>query len=335
METLNIKGTCDFFKRHAKLLICVFLISGLVSAGLSLLLTNYYKSQALLLPSAINSLSKSYLNEGDRLDPYLFGTEKESEYIMEMLGSWPILEKTAIKFNLKEHYGINNGPAAGDRLLLKLQKNIQIKRSDYLGVKLTVWDKDPKYAADIANFMIKELTSLRTEMKREKADSIKSSLEVSKQRLLDDIDILADSLSKIAADANIYKPENYADRMAQEIAKQVASGNGAGVARLEQKMDTLSKYGPKLANLMEQLEYKRKNLQNWDAHYEQAVLDLNAQIPTDFVVEYANVSSKKDKPKRSIIVIISALCCTLIATEVLVLREKSSKAKDAKTSQEV
>lgn len=68
MNSLNYKGTLNFLKKHCKLLCIVFVVSGLVSAGLSLLLTNYYKSQALLLPSAVNSQSKSLLNEGDRLD---------------------------------------------------------------------------------------------------------------------------------------------------------------------------------------------------------------------------------------------------------------------------
>ncbi|MCQ2326693.1 MAG: hypothetical protein MJZ71_03945 [Bacteroidales bacterium] len=335
MNSLNYKGTLNFLKKHCKLLCIVFVVSGLVSAGLSLLLTNYYKSQALLLPSAVNSQSKSLLNEGDRLDPYLYGTEKESEYILEMLGSWPILEKTAIKFNLKEHYGINNGPAAGDRLLLKLQKNIQIKRSDYLGVKLTVWDKDPKYAADIANYMISELNILRYKMKEAKADSIKSCLEASRQRIVDEIDVLVDSVAILSHDAKMYNPEHYGDRLAMELAKQIATGNTAGVSRIEQKMDSVAKYGHQIANLIGQLELKRKTLQTWDEHYEQAVLDLNAQIPTDFIVEYATVSSKKDKPKRSIIVLISALCCTLIAAEVLVVREKYSSKENDATSQEV
>ncbi|MBQ9255044.1 MAG: hypothetical protein IJ213_07585 [Bacteroidales bacterium] len=322
MDNINLEGTVKFLNKHRKFLLVVMIVAAIISAGISLLLPNYYKSQALLLPSAVNSMSKSYLNEGDRLDPYLYGTETESEYILEMLTSWTIMQKVAKQFNLVEHYGVKGGVAQGDRLLMKMEKNIKAKRSDYLGVKLTVWDKDPKYAAEITNYMIKELNVLRNDMKRAKADSIKNCLEVSKQRLLDEIDVLADSLSRLSEQSHIYKPENYADRMAMELGKQVAQGNEAAVQRIERKMDTLAKYGPKLANLVEQLEYKRKNLQTWDAHYEQAVLDLNADVPTDFVVEYASIAGKKDKPKRSLIVLISTLCCTLIAAEYLVIKEK-------------
>ena len=63
-------------------------------------------------------------------------------------------------------------------------------------------------------------------------------------------------------------------------------------------------------------------MQTWDEHYQQAVLDYESNIPVDFVAQYATVSYKKDKPKRSLIVILAALACTLIAAEVLVVKEK-------------
>ncbi|MDO5759521.1 MAG: hypothetical protein Q4Q06_00680, partial [Bacteroidota bacterium] len=96
---LSTKNSLNFFKKNKKVLAITFVASAIVSACISLLLPNYYKSQVLLLPSAVNSISKAILNEGDKLDPYLFGTEKESEYILEMLGSWEIIGKTSEKFN--------------------------------------------------------------------------------------------------------------------------------------------------------------------------------------------------------------------------------------------
>ncbi|MBP3253148.1 MAG: hypothetical protein J6M30_01395 [Bacteroidales bacterium] len=322
MNTFNFNTTIEFFKRHGKLLCIVFVVSGVVAALLSLLMPNYYKSEVLLLPSEVNSISKSLLNEGDRLDPYMFGTEKESEYILEMLSSWQIVEKTAEKFNLKQHYGMDNSPLSGERMILKLKKNIKVKRSDYMGAKLQVWDKDPKYACDIANYMVEELQRLRFKMKQAKADSILHHLDVSRKRVQGEIVKLTDSLTKLQLEYNLYYPKTYADRFAQEMSKHVASGNNAAVERLESKMSKAQQKGALIDMLLNDIENKSKMMRTWDEHYQQAILDLEANIPVDFVAQKATVSQKKDKPKRSIIVILAALACTMIAAEALAVKEK-------------
>lgn len=331
---LSTKNTINFFKRNKKTLLITFIVSAVVSRGLSLLLPNYYKAQVLLLPSAVNSISKAILNDGDKLDPYLFGKEKDSEYILEMLGSGEILGKTVGKFNLKEHYGIKEDGNLGDELVyLKLQKNIKIKRSDFLGVKLIVWDKDPKYAADIANYMTEQLSNLRYRMKQAKSDSIKMCLERTRFDLEQEYLQYKDSLHRVMTESNIYSPLTYSDRVMQEMSKQIAAGNTAGVQRLEAKMAHLVKYVSDINKFSKLVEEKQELWKTWDQYYHQAILDLEANIPTDFVVEYAYPSGAKDKPKRSIIVLISALLCTVIAAEVLVLREKrnSSKTKNEQT----
>lgn len=326
MEKINLKGTLGFLKANRKILIGTFVVSGIIAAGLSMLLPNYYKSNVLLLPSAVNSMSKSFLTEGDRLDPYLYGTEKESEYILEMLSSYQIIGKACDKFKLKEHYGISGeGLIATQKMERTLENNIKVKRSNYLGVKLIVWDKDPYYAANIANYMVQELEVLRNNMKQAKADSIVSSLQISRDKINKDINVLVDSLSKLSTQSKIYAPDKYADRFSQELAKQVAAGNSAAVNRLETKMQTLNEQGGKIENLREQLQNKRLSLKYWNEQYEKSIVDMQAQIPTDFVVEQAAPSMTKDKPKRGMIVVIAALCCTLLAAEVLVIKEKYLK----------
>ncbi|MBR1774623.1 MAG: hypothetical protein IJ759_03760 [Bacteroidales bacterium] len=322
MNTFNFNGTMQFLRRHFKFLCAVFIISGVVSAALSLLLPNYYKSEVLFLPSEVSSISKSLLNEGDRLDPYMFGTEKESEYILEMLSSWQIIEQTAKHFNLREHYGLKDTPLDNEKMVLKLKKNIKVKRSDFLGAKLRVWDKDPQYACDIANYMTEQLQVLRHRMKQAKADSIMKYLDLSRENVRQEIIKLTDSLHTLQAETKNYYPHSMADRFAQEMSKQVAAGNNAAVARLENKMEETNTKSALISLLLTDLEQKSKMMQTWDEHYQQAVLDYESNIPVDFVAQYATVSYKKDKPKRSLIVILAALACTLIAAEVLVVKEK-------------
>lgn len=333
-EKLSTKNSMNFFVEHAKVLAIIFFVSAVVVAVVTLFMPNYYKSQVLLMPSAVNSVSKSVLNEGDKLDPYLFGSERDSEYILEMLGSWEIIGKTAQKFKLKEHYGIKaEGDLGNDLVNLKLKKNIKVKRSDYLAVRLIVWDKDPQYAADIANYMAQELTSLRHKMKQAKADSIKTSLQKGKQRIMGEYLQYTDSLAALLKKSNIYSPSTTSDRIMQEMAKQIASGNKAAVDRLESRMSHLTTYAAEIERLRAICESKSDLLEKWDDFYSRSVLDLESDIPTDNIVENAIPAGQKDKPKRLLIVLIAAVLCTLIGAEVIIIRErrKSSKQEDVQS----
>ena len=127
-------------------------------------------------------------------------------------------------------------------------------------------------------------------------------------------------------ESNIYSPETSADRIMQEMSKQIAAGNTAGVQRLENKMATLIKYGPTIRRFVDIYNAELELIEKWNDSYEQAVVDVEANIPTDYVVEYATPSETKDRPKRSIIVLISALLCTLIAAEVIIIREKNNSS---------
>lgn len=323
MEELSFKETFRFLNRHKKALIITFLASAIVAAGISLLLPNYYKSEVTLLPSDTNSISKGVLSQMDNVDPFNFGTASDCEYILDIITSGRIIGVACNKFNLAEHYGITaQGNELEEKLGRKLYNNIKVKRTENLGVRLTVWDTDPEYAANIANFIVREVSVVRNAMKKEKADSIVNAIDRSRKMILADIDLLSDSLSKLSQENNLYFPDGASERFAQELAKQVAAGNNAAVARLEAKMKSIEAAGAKVANLRDQLINRRESLRMWTDQLEKAKVDRDAEIPTEFIIEYASPSFSKDKPKRSIIVAVTALACTFLALCVLVVRDR-------------
>lgn len=323
MEELSFKETFRFLNRHKKALIITFLASAIVAAGISLLLPNYYKSEVTLLPSDTNSISKGVLSQMDNVDPFNFGTASDCEYILDIITSGRIIGAACNKFNLAEHYGITaQGNELEEKLGRKLYNNIKVKRTENLGVRLTVWDTDPEYAANIANFIVREVSVVRNAMKKEKADSIVNAIDRSRKMILADIDLLSDSLSKLSQENNLYFPDGASERFAQELAKQVAAGNNAAVARLEAKMKSIEAAGAKVANLRDQLINRRESLRMWTDQLEKAKVDRDAEIPAEFIIEYASPSFSKDKPKRSIIVAVTALACTFLALCVLVVRDR-------------
>jgi uncharacterized protein involved in exopolysaccharide biosynthesis len=274
------------------------------------------------------SISKGILSNYDNVDPLNYGSASDCEYILDIISSGRVVGAACSKFNLAEHYGIKaEGRELDEKLGRKLYNNIKVKRTENLGIKLTVWDTDPEYAANIANFMAQEIGTVRNDAKKVKYDSICAVIERSRNRILAEIDVLSDSLSKMSKEYKVYYPDGTSERFAQELAKQVAAGNAASVARLEAKMSSIEEAGAKIANLRDQLINKRESLRLWSDHLERAVVDREAQIPVEFIVEKASPSYSKDKPKRSIIVLVSALSCTLLALFVLVIRERIKENK--------
>lgn len=328
MEEFNLKATFKFIKRNFKVLAVTFVTSAVVTAGITLLLPNYYKAQVVLLPSDTNSISKGVLSNMDNVDPMNFGSSSDCEYVLDIINSGRIVGAACTKFNLAEHYGIKaSGRELDEKMGRKLYNNIKVKRTDNLGVKITVWDTDPEMASNLANFMASEVTVVRSEAKKVKYDSICSVVERSRDRISKEIDLLTDSLSKLSKEYKVFYPDGMGERFAQELAKQVAAGNTAAVNRLEAKMLALEEAGAKITNLREQLYNNRKYLSQWNEFLEKANVDREAQIPVEYIIQAATPSYSKDKPKRSIIVLTSAICCTLLALFVLVVRDKTEGNK--------
>lgn len=323
-----MKATFKFIKRNFKVLAVTFVVSAVVTAGITLLLPNYYKAQVVLLPSDTNSISKGVLSNMDNVDPMNFGSSSDCEYVLDIINSGRIVGAACTKFNLAEHYGIKaSGRELDEKMGRKLYNNIKVKRTDNLGVKITVWDTDPEMASNLANFIASEVTVVRSEAKKVKYDSICSVVERSRDRISKEIDLLTDSLSKLSKEYKVFYPDGMGERFAQELAKQVAAGNTAAVNRLEAKMLALEEAGAKITNLREQLYNNRKYLSQWNEFLEKANVDREAQIPVEYIIQAATPSYSKDKPKRSIIVLTSAICCTLLALFVLVVRDKTEGNK--------
>lgn len=325
----TLKSSIIFIIKHKITLIIVFFISAIIIGLLSLMLPNYYKSQVTLMPAETNAVSKAVLSQMDNYDALSFGKEKDAEYLMEILSSSTIISNTISKFNLAEHYGIesDNRQTRSDKLNQRLVSNIKIKRTENLGVKLTVWDTDPQYAANIANYMAAQMQVLRNDMKRAKMDSLVIALSISRNRLQKEVDSLAGEFAKIAMEQKIFDPEKMSDRMSQELAKQIASGNQAAVSRLENKLSQIGEFGPEISSMKILLERKTETLKNWDEKLEQVRVDAQSNVPNDFIIDSAYPSELKDKPKRSIIAILGGIGCSFLAIFVLILRDKNKVAK--------
>lgn len=164
------QATLRFFGRWWKLLLIVFVVAALVSAGISLLIKPYYKSSAVIFPTNSNRLSKAVMDYHYSLDFMDYGIERDCEYAIQILSSKRMMHAVCDHFGLMEHYAIK-GAHPQFKLEKQYKSNISVKRTDFLGVEIGVLDQDPEWAAEIANYMASMYDTLCRDIHHDRAVS--------------------------------------------------------------------------------------------------------------------------------------------------------------------
>lgn len=334
MSENNLGGMKDFdstslglflysWRKH---LIIIALIAGALSILFSspFFITPLYKSSVILFPVSSNSVSKALLTDQPtaKSDILEFGEDEQTEQMLQILNSGQIRDKIIRKFNLMEHYGIKPDSRFKNTYLNKrYESNITFRRTEYMAVKITVLDKDPKVAADIANTISDLLDSTKNTMQKERAMRGFKIVEKEYLSLQGEIAKMEDSLKKIRQ-LGVFDYETQSEMMNQQLAIEIARGNQRGIAALNQKLEVLAQYGGAYVSIRDQLEHEKKQLSYLKARYEEAKVDATENLPQKFVVESAYVAEKKSYPIRWVIVSVSVISALLISILVIISIDK-------------
>ncbi len=213
----EIKNTVNFFKRHWKLLTAVFVVAAAVSVVASLLVTPRYKSTAILFPTSSNRLSKAILADRYSLDYMDYGIERDCEYAIQILLSQSMEDDVCRRFNMMEHYGISGDD---QQKFFKLHEayrsNVSVKRTEYLGVEISVLDVDPQWAADIANFIASNYDTLTSRIQQDRSRDAYGIMQDVCAELEADIRALEDTLR---LDKNRFGVAELISNKTQELAE--------------------------------------------------------------------------------------------------------------------
>ena len=175
----------------------VFVIALIASLAISLLITPRYKATATLFPTNSNRLSKAVMDYHYSLDFMDYGIERDCEYCIQILLSESMERDVCSRFNLLEHYGINpNDPHKMFKLHEQYRGNVNVKRTEYLGVEVSVLDVDPQWAADMANFIAANYDSVCHRIHHARACNAADLMEGVCTKLGEEIRDLQDSLRR-------------------------------------------------------------------------------------------------------------------------------------------
>ena len=278
-----------------------------------------------MYPASSNSVSKSLLNENSNVkqDILEFGEDQQTEQMLQILNSSSIRNRVISKYNLAEHYGIDAGSKYQQtRLYSRYDSYISFKRTEYMAVKISVLDKDPQMAADIANEIAALLDTVKNTMQKERAIQGFRIVEAEYLSLQAEIKLMEDSLTALRK-LGVHDYETQAEMMNQQLAMEIAKGNTRGINALEDKLSVLAQYGGPYVSLRDALEHEKKQLSYIKARYEEARIDATEAIPQKFIVENAYKAERKAYPIVWIIVLLSVIGSLLAGMLTIFFVERS------------
>lgn len=302
------------YKKHLIIIALLVIILSAIFSG-PYFITPLYKSTVILYPTASNSISKVLLSDNfnNSKDILEFGEIEQTEQMLQVLSSNKIRDRIISKYNLLDHYNIKEGSNFRmTRLYDEYESNFKFRRTEYMAVKITVYDKNPQFAADMANNVADLVDSTINNMQKKIALKAFKIVELEYSKLKKEIKIKEDSLT-ILREFGVHDYESQSEMFNRQLAIEMAKGGGDGVIRLEKKLETLAKYGGPYVSLRDALEHDKKQLSQLKAKYEEAKVDASENLPHTFVINTAYKAEKKSYPLRWLIVLVSTFTSLFLA----------------------
>ena len=327
-------GFIYFLYKWRQPLIIITIIAIIISIIFSspFFITPKYKSTVILFPTSSNSISQVLLGKkiNNKKDILEFGEDEQTERMLQILNSNKIKDRIIEKYNLGNHYGINkNKKYFKTKINNEYERNISFRRTEYMAVKISVLDKDPQMAADIANDISILLDSTVNDIKRDR--SYKGFIIVENEyiRLKSQIKEVEDSL-KTLRKLGVHDYESQAEMINQQLAIEIAKGNKQSINRLEEKLDILANYGGAYVTLRDALEYDIEQLSIVKTRYEDARIDAQQVLPQKFIVNHAFKAEKKSYPIRWLFTVFLTFSVLFLSILVIIIIENYEKIKNKK-----
>lgn len=298
-------------------------------------ITPKFKSTVIMFPASSSSISRSLLNEQSLKgqDITSFGEDDQAEQLLQILNSNMIRDRIMRRFDLMKHYDIDStSDIKYFRLFREYDNNITFRRTEFMAVQITVYDKDPQVAADIANTIASLLDSAKNDMMRQRSVKGFQVVEAEYNAMKAEKDKIVDSLVTLGS-LGVYDVENQSQVLNQQFAISIMNGNKAAQAALQKKLDVLGKYGGIYMALKNSLEFKTEQLILLETKYKQAKVDAEENLPQKFIVNDAYKAELKSYPIRWLIIIVSAVAALLMAIIVIMVMGKISAYNSQKKFQ--
>ena len=289
------------WKWHIVIITLAAAICGAIFSS-SMFITPLYKSVAVAYPANIS--------------PY--SDESETEQMLEIINSTSIMDSVVEKYDLWADYKINKADKfAKTYLIHEYRSKIKIGKTPYEAVSITVMDKDPFVACDIAkdilNFYDQKVHDLHTSKVAEVVDMYDLQLKMKQQ----DIDSLKQALTNLATNYGVL---NYSGQL-----REVTRGFINGSSKANELKENLEQYGADAVDLETKIIAEANTYSLIKKDYEQNLRFFNSHLTYSNIVTEPFPADKKAFPVRWVVVALSALGALLLSIVVIFIIENRKR----------
>lgn len=316
MEILSFSELVKIIVKNIRLLVAIAIFTTIGSAVIALILPVYYKSTTVIFPVKLGQapVNETSFRRGNISD---FGETGEAEQALEILNSTSLMDRVIEKFDLFTHYQIpRNDPAALTFTRRTFSGNVDIRRTKFNSIEITVQDKKPEMAANIANAIAQYLDTLKYEMVKLRANELIGNLErqhAKQQRVIDSLKLQMDSMTRRGIMSQF-----------QRAYLLEAFGQSSGPERkeLRQMVDANISQGEDFDMLERIYERELENLMLINKYLVQSKADAEIQFSQKFVVDAAEPAERKSYPVRWLVVLVSVFSSMFLSVSLLLAKQK-------------
>jgi capsule polysaccharide export protein KpsE/RkpR len=135
-----------------KPLLGVTLAVAVLTAIISLLLPNYYKSTTIFYAASQDLFKPQKVFGYSQAEMYYYGGSEDIQRALTAATSHQVIDHLIREFNLYAHYKIKeDAPKASLKVRQELLEHYQVLRTKYDAIELSIEDRDPELAARMTN----------------------------------------------------------------------------------------------------------------------------------------------------------------------------------------
>lgn len=328
----NLLGILKMLSKWKKHIIIATILTAIATAAVSLMLPNYYMSNTVFY-AANPLLANPTPLGGENITASIYGSDDDLDRIFTIANSNIIYDHLIKKFNLAEHYDIDDSTPKGQtKVYEKLNKLYNTTKTKYSALDLAVEDTDPKMARDIVHEARVKIDAVAQEL-------IKSSHHktiITKQEAVKNyqtaLNTVIDTIKKVKREFQIFDPATQGAIYAEEVTTTETSlGQKSAQLRLMKQLGAPQDSINKVKAVIAGLDFKQGDLSEKVNRYNQGIYVLNqleeeqkrinyelslekerlkklqsvygSDINSIHVVQEASVPTSKSRPRRSILVI--------------------------------
>lgn len=262
-----------------------------------------YKSFALVYPSNITPYSE----------------ESASEQMLQLFNAADVRNAVIKKFDLYKHYNIDSAEKTSlAEMIGKYESNVEISRTQFESVEITVLDEVPQIASDMVMEIINQMNLKARALQREKTKEVevvvKNQLDLKKRN----VDSMNVRLHELRVKYQLFDYDMQVKEVTRSYLKAVASG-GRNLKEIDAMMRNLEEKGGEYYELSKTYDALLKSYNTTKIEYDVVLKDLNKELTYANIITRPMPSFKKAYPVRWLIVVASVASANLFLFVLLLI----------------